>query len=122
MALKIDRVQLEIVIQQDKARQRMIELESEMKTARSELNKIKKYTAGLLTVLCLSASSCDVLDVDPTGTYSDATAYSSMSNLDLYVKYFYGVLYANADINCGSSCLMDDGAIVVKNEKKIKKL
>ena len=42
MALKIDRVQLEIVIQQDKARQRMIELESEMKTARSELNKIKK--------------------------------------------------------------------------------
>lgn len=42
MALKIDRVQLEIVIQQDKARQRIIELESEMKTARSELNKIKK--------------------------------------------------------------------------------
>lgn len=42
MALKIDRVQLEIVIQQDKARQRMNELETEMKTARSELNKIKK--------------------------------------------------------------------------------
>lgn len=42
MALKIDRVQLEIVIQQDKARQCIIELESEMKTARSELNKIKK--------------------------------------------------------------------------------
>lgn len=42
MALKIDRVQLEIVIQQDKARQRIIELESEMKTTRSELNKIKK--------------------------------------------------------------------------------
>lgn len=43
------------------------------------------------------------------GSYSETTAYSSLSNLDLYVKYFYGVLYANADINCGSSCLMDDG-------------
>ena len=73
------------------------------------MNKIRKYTAGLLSVLCLSASSCDVLDVEPTGRYSETTAYSSLSNLDLYVKYFYGVLYANADINCGSSCLMDDG-------------
>lgn len=74
------------------------------------MNKIRKYTAGLLSVLCLSAASCDVLDVEPTGSYSETTAYSSLSNLDLYVKYFYGVLYANADIACGSSCLMDDGA------------
>ena len=56
------------------------------------MNKIRKYTAGLLAVLCLSAASCDVLDVEPTGSYSETTAYSSLSNLDLYDKYFYGEL------------------------------
>ena len=38
------------------------------------MNKIRKYTAGLLSVLCLSAASCDVLDVEPTGSYSETTA------------------------------------------------
>ena len=42
MSLKIDRVQLEIVIQQDQARQKMIELEDSLKKANSELRKIKK--------------------------------------------------------------------------------
>ena len=42
MSLKIDRVQLEIVVQQDSARQKMIELEKQMKAANRELNKIKK--------------------------------------------------------------------------------
>lgn len=42
MSLKIDRVQLEIIIQQDEARQKMIELENSMRKARAELKNIKK--------------------------------------------------------------------------------
>ena len=42
MSLKIDRVQLEIVIQQDQARQKMLKLEDSLKKANSELRKIKK--------------------------------------------------------------------------------
>lgn len=74
------------------------------------MKNIKKYTVGVLSALCLAATSCNVLDIDPSGTYSDKTAYASLDNLDLYVKNFYGVLYANANIYCSSSCLMDDGA------------
>lgn len=42
MSLKIDRVQLEIVIQQDSARQKMIELEENMRSANKTLNSLKK--------------------------------------------------------------------------------
>ena len=42
MSLKIDRVQLEIVVQQDQARQQMIELEGQMRSANRELKSIKK--------------------------------------------------------------------------------
>lgn len=42
MSLKIDRVQLEIIVQQDSARQKMMELEKGMKNASSTLNKLKK--------------------------------------------------------------------------------
>lgn len=42
MSLKIDRVQLEIVIQQDQARQKMMELEEKMRSANRELQKTKK--------------------------------------------------------------------------------
>ena len=42
MSLKIDRVQLEIVIQQDQARQKMIQLEEQMRAANTELRKVKK--------------------------------------------------------------------------------
>ena len=42
MSLKIDRVQLEIIVQQDKARQQMIELEGQMRSANKELKNIKK--------------------------------------------------------------------------------
>ena len=42
MSLKIDRVQLEIVVQQDKARQKMLELEKDMKDANRELGRLKK--------------------------------------------------------------------------------
>lgn len=42
MALNIDRVQLEIIIQQDTARQQMLQLEKEMKQARTELTRVKK--------------------------------------------------------------------------------
>lgn len=42
MALEIDRIQLEIVIQKDEARQKMIELEQQMRDANKELTKIGK--------------------------------------------------------------------------------
>ena len=42
MSLKIDRVQLEIVVQQDKARQKMLKLEKDMKDANRELGRLKK--------------------------------------------------------------------------------
>ena len=42
MSLKIDRVQLEIIVQQDSARQQMLELEKQMKSANRELGKLKK--------------------------------------------------------------------------------
>lgn len=42
MSLKIDRVQLEILVQQDSARQQMMQLETQMKSANKELSKIKK--------------------------------------------------------------------------------
>ncbi len=42
MSLKIDRVQLEIVVQQDKARAKMMELEKSMRNAQTELKQIKK--------------------------------------------------------------------------------
>ena len=43
MSLKIDRVQLEIVIQQDSARQKMIELEEKMRSANKTLNSVKNF-------------------------------------------------------------------------------
>lgn len=60
--------------------------------------------------LGLSLTQCDVLDVDPTGYYSENVVYSSLENADLYVKGLYNVLYDNATLNMSSSCLMDDGA------------
>lgn len=44
MSLKIDRVQLEIVIQQDQARQKMIELEDKIRSANREFKNIKKQS------------------------------------------------------------------------------
>lgn len=59
--------------------------------------------------LCLGICSCHVLDVDPTGSYGENVAYSSLKNVDLVVKDFYSVLYSNADISLDMSS-MDDGA------------
>lgn len=42
MSLKIDRVQLEILVKQDSARSKMVELEQSMKNARTELKQLKK--------------------------------------------------------------------------------
>ena len=42
MSLKIDRVQLEILVKQDEARNKMIELEKSIKDATTQLNKTKK--------------------------------------------------------------------------------
>ena len=42
MSLKIDRVQLEIIVQQDSARQQMVELEKQMRNASRELSKLEK--------------------------------------------------------------------------------
>lgn len=55
----------------------------------------------------LAVSSCNVMDLDPTGWYSETVPYSSVEKLDYYVKSFYSVLYANANIANGYS--LDDG-------------
>ena len=63
----------------------------------------------MATALCL-CQSCDVLDIDPTGNYSETTAFNSIKNLDLYVKGFYSIFYVNSQLYVDASCLMDDGA------------
>lgn len=72
------------------------------------MKNIKKTLIGILASLFV-LQSCDVLDVDPTNNYSESTAYASIKNLDLYVKGFYTIFYANADINISEDCVMDDG-------------
>lgn len=71
------------------------------------MNKMKNIFLGLTAGACLTVSSCDVMDVDPTGWYGENVAYASLENLDLYVKSFYGVFYQNADI--AVSYVMNDG-------------
>ena len=46
------------------------------------MKNIKKYIIGIAASICLT--QCDVLDVDPTGWYSENVAYSSLENVDLY--------------------------------------
>lgn len=61
MSLKIDRVQLEIVIQQDQARQKMIELEERMRSANRELQKTKNNSVRLrknISSRLMFSSSC----------------------------------------------------------------
>lgn len=72
--------------------------------------KFKKYMLGMAACLCLTTQSCDVLDVDPTGWYSEDVAYSSLKNVDLYVKGLYSVMYNNSLFALDANCLMDDGA------------
>ena len=48
MSLKIDRLQLEIGIKQDKARQKVLELEQSMREANKALKDIKKKFGGEL--------------------------------------------------------------------------
>lgn len=76
------------------------------------MNKqIKKYVVGVAAAACMSPwiHSCNVLDVPPTGSYTEDVAYASINNVDLVVKDFYNVMYSNADISLGSN-FMDDGA------------
>lgn len=68
---------------------------------------IRKTMLAALGGCGLLFASCNVLDLDPTSRYSEDVAYASIDNLDLYVKDFYRVLYANADIS--NSIIMDDG-------------
>lgn len=71
------------------------------------MNKIFKHSILLLTSGMLTFSSCNVMDLDPTGWYGEGVAYSTIDILDYYVTGFYSVLYANAEIANGY--LMDDG-------------
>ena len=59
-------------------------------------------------VSILGLQSCNVLDLDPTKWYGENVVYASESNMDLYVKDFYILLYKNADIGRGD-LIMDDG-------------
>ena len=60
--------------------------------------KTKNLLLGL-ALSTLTLQSCNVLDIDPTDTYSESTAYASIKNLDQYVKRFYKWFYRNAYIN-----------------------
>ena len=71
---------------------------------------MKKYILGLTAALALAATSCDDLEVDPTGFYSESVAYASVENLDMVVKYFYATFHNVADIETGSGMTsIDDG-------------
>lgn len=71
---------------------------------------MKKVIIGLLAITMLGFQSCsDILDINPSSSYSESTIYASVKNLDLYVKDFYGIFYSNADILVGSNLVMDDG-------------
>ena len=48
------------------------------------MKNIKKYIIGIAASICLT--QCDVLDVDPTGWYSENVAYSSLENVDFTSK------------------------------------
>lgn len=56
--------------------------------------------------MAVMSPSCDTFDFGPTGFYSDETAYSSISNLDLYVKDMYAIYHGIANVECGSSLNM----------------
>lgn len=71
------------------------------------MNKIFRKTLIGMAAGAMAVTSCNVMDLDPTGWYGEDVAYSSVENLDLYVKGFYTVLYSNADIAMGY--IMDDG-------------
>lgn len=71
---------------------------------------MKKYIIGLVAAMAVMSPACDTLDFDPTGQYSDATAYASISNLDLYVKDMYMMYHSIANVECGSSLNMLEDA------------
>lgn len=62
---------------------------------------MKKFIIGLSAIAMLGFQSCsDVLDIDPSRSYSESTVYSSVKNLDLYVKDFYGIFYRKMKKKC----------------------
>ena len=71
---------------------------------------MKKYILSLIAALAVAAPSCDTPDIDPTGKYSDATAYASIKNLDLYVKDMYIIYHSVANVECGKSLNMLEDA------------
>ncbi len=71
---------------------------------------MKNYIIGLVAAIAVVTTSCDTLDFDPTGQYSDATAYASISNLDLYIKDSYALYHSVANVECGSSLNMLEDA------------
>ena len=60
--------------------------------------------------MAVTVPACDTLDFDPTGQYSDATAYASINNLDYYIKDMYGIYHKIANVECGSSLNMFEDA------------
>lgn len=71
------------------------------------MNRIIRKTIIGFAAASMAVSSCNVMDLNPTNWFSEDVAYSSVDNLDLYVKGFYSVIYANADISTGY--YFDDG-------------
>ena len=50
------------------------------------MNKIFRKTLIGMAAGAMAVTSCNVMDLDPTGWYGEDVAYSSVENLDLYVK------------------------------------
>lgn len=75
------------------------------------MKKALIYTA---TLFATTLGGCNVLDVDPTDKLSETTTYSSIKNLDLYVKSFYGILYTSTTCEIRSANLSDGFSDLVK--------
>ena len=75
------------------------------------MKKALIYTA---TLFATTLGGCNVLDVDPTDKLSETTTYSSIENLDLYVKSFYGILYTSTTCEIRSANLSDGFSDLVK--------
>ncbi|MDE7386671.1 MAG: RagB/SusD family nutrient uptake outer membrane protein [Muribaculaceae bacterium] len=71
---------------------------------------MKKYIYSIITALAIAAPACDTLDFDPTGQYSDSNAYTSIHNLDYYIKDMYQIYHNIANVECGSSLNMLEDA------------
>lgn len=83
-----------------------------MKTSLVMKKYLKYILLGILTAMMLSCNS--FMDLDPKNTYNETTAFSSIENVDLYVKSFYGLFYSVAQNNVAPEQMRDGISDLVK--------